>query len=117
MLRNLKWSQAEKRAARRAFDLAYERECAALIKQVQKIARELEEPDDVWKLSDFIVQRRKDIDDTYDFRISVLPQVFARLLSDKWISLADLKGLDEEKRNDIRERAGGLGHSDDDGKR
>ncbi len=113
MLRNLKWSQAEKRAARRAFDLAYERECAALIKQVQKIARGLDEPDDVWKLSDFIVQRRKDIDDTYDFRISVLPQLLARLLSDKWITMADLKGLDEEKRETIQELVVTLNHSHD----
>jgi hypothetical protein len=102
MVGSMKWSPGEKRAARRAFDLAYERECAALIKQVQKIARELEEPDDVWKLSDFIVQRRKDIDDTYDFRISILPQLLARLVSDKWISMTDLKGLDEAKRERIK---------------
>jgi hypothetical protein len=112
MFRNMKWSQGEKRAARRAFDLAYERECAALIQQVQKIARGLEEPDDVWKLSDFIVQRRKDIDDTYDFRMSVLPQLLARLLSEKWISTADLKGLDEEKREQIRGLAEGLDRAD-----
>lgn len=116
MLRNLKWSQGEKRAARRAFDLAYQRECAALIKQVQKVARELEEPDDVWKLSDFIEQRRKDIDDTYDFRISVLPQLLARLISDKWITLVDLKGLDEEKRELVRGLVEGLDPADD-GKR
>jgi hypothetical protein len=112
MVRNMKWSQGEKRAARRAFDLAYERECAALMQQVQRIARGLEEPDDVWKLSDFIVQRRKDIDDTYDFRMSVLPQLLARLLSEKWISTADLKGLDEEKREQIRGLAEGLDRAD-----
>lgn len=110
MFRNLKWLQAEKRAARRAFDLAYQRECAALIAQVQKSARDLKEPDDLWKLSDFIWQRRKDIDDTYDYRYSVLPTVLANLIGDRWISLDDLSDLDEEKRDIIRGLVEGLHH-------
>lgn len=102
MPRDTKWSQTEKRAARRAFDLAYQRECAHMIKQVQRIAKDLDEPDDLWRLSDFLLQRRRDIDDLYDYRYSILPAVLAHLIADRWISLSDLNELDAEKQAFIR---------------
>lgn len=97
MFRHMKWSKAEKKVARRAYDLAYRRECEALIKEVKARSRKVAEPDELWSLADYLWAHRQEIDDKYDYRYSVLPLVFARLASESWLSLADLEGLDPDK--------------------
>ncbi len=97
MFRHMKWSKAEKKIARRAYDLAYRRECEALIKEVKARSRKVVEPDDLWRLADDLWAHRQEIEDKYDYRYSVLPLVFARLISEGWLSLSDLDGLDPDK--------------------
>lgn len=97
MLKHMKWSRAEKKVARSAFDLAYRRECAVLMGRVKQMADDAAEPDDLWALSDYLWQHRQDIDDKYDYRYSVLILVFARLLDEGWLQMSDLEGLSDEK--------------------
>jgi len=96
-MNDIKWSKAEKKIARTAFDKAYERECADLIKKLRAKAREIAEPDDIWCLHDFIREKRDEIDEKYDYRYSKLILVFARLVKDGWLDFNDLKGLAENK--------------------
>ncbi len=98
---NVKWSKAEKKVARKAFDLAYERECASLIKEIQAKAEKLSDSEDIWKLHNFMEKEIKNIGQTYDYRYSVLIWVFARLVKDGWLTINDLKGLSEDKLNRI----------------
>jgi Photoprotection regulator fluorescence recovery protein len=47
-------------------------------------------------------QRRRTVDKIYDYRYSVLLNVFARLLRDGWLTETDLVGLQEEKIEKIK---------------
>src|ERR1039457_845836 len=82
-MHELKWSHAEKKVARRAFDQALARELETVLRESKEIAAKIEEPSGLWELERFLTQRRKEIDRKYDFRYSVLPFVFANLLRDE----------------------------------
>ncbi|MCI0389105.1 MAG: hypothetical protein MOB07_10135 [Acidobacteria bacterium] len=80
------WSKSEKTIARRAFDLAYERESAGLADEVRRRAGRIASLDDVWEIHDFLRSKRKEFDGKYDFRYSELIFVFARLLIEGWLN-------------------------------
>jgi len=94
---DIMWSKTEKEVARQAFKRAYERECKELSNKVKDMANTAINPDDIWELHDFLTEKRKEIDEKYDYRYSVLILVFGRLLREGWIELDDIKGLDEDK--------------------
>lgn len=96
-MRNFKWSEAEKEIARRAFDSALKRECAAVMEKLKGLAVTAEKPEDIWAIHDYLTDQRKMIDGKYDYRYSQLIFVFGRLLMEKWIEDKDLEGLNEEK--------------------
>jgi hypothetical protein len=91
------WSKSEKTIARRAFDLAYERESAGLADEVRRRADRIASLDDVWEIHDFLRSKRKEFDKKYDFRYSELIFVFARLLIEGWLEESDLSGLSDDK--------------------
>lgn len=99
------WSKREKEIARRVFEAAYRRECMAALEVVRKMAAEIDDPTDLWRLSEYLVKMRKEVDEKYDYRYSVLPIVFARLIHEEWIKPEDLAGLSEEKLEKIRQIA------------
>jgi hypothetical protein len=74
-MHELKWSDAEKAVARRAFDLALRKELEALIRDAKGRAAKIEEPSELWGLKSWLTKRRREIDRRYDYRYSVLPLV------------------------------------------
>lgn len=104
-MRELRWSQAEKAAARRAFDLALKRELEAVMREAKERAARINEPSELWELEAWLTLRRKQIDRDYDYRYSVLPLVFAVLLRDGRLSAIELDGLGEDKLDRIRHMA------------
>ena len=96
------WSKNEKAVARKAFDKAYEREAKKLVNDVKEVAKSIKTPEEVWKLHDFLEEKRNEIDDKYDFRYSQLIFVFGRLLREGWLKEADLDGLVEDKITQIK---------------
>ena len=96
-LQELKWSRTEKKVARDAFDLAYERECAAIKEQASAMLASITDPSDIWRVHDFLDDRREAVDRRYDYRYSVLPLVFGHLLRDGWLNEEDLAGLRSDK--------------------
>jgi hypothetical protein len=94
---DISWSQREKKLAQEAFNKAYEREIKALIEEVRERAGEIAVPDDMWRLHDFLSARRHDIDGKYDYKYSALIFVFARLITEGWLHLDELDGLDPDK--------------------
>jgi len=98
----LKWSKAEKVTAKQAFDTAYQRECEALARKLKEMVAAAREPVDIWRIHDFLTTQRKQIDEKYDYRYSVLILVFARLLREGWLKEADLEGLGEDKVEKIK---------------
>ena len=96
-MNHLKWSKIEKKIAREAFDKAYELECSYVAGRILERANQIKKPDDIWRLHDFLTEKRKEVDEKYDYRYSVLELVFGRLIKDGWLDFADLEGLNEEK--------------------
>jgi hypothetical protein len=96
-MNNVTWSKREKEIARRAFDRACEREFASLIKQTCEMAQALEGPGDLWRLHDFLTDKRRDMGNKYDYRYSQLLFVFGRLMRDGWLQADDLEGLRQDK--------------------
>jgi hypothetical protein len=56
------WSKQEKEIARRAYRAAYEREAMAIAENVRKMAAEIHEPFDLWKIHDYLTEKRKETD-------------------------------------------------------
>lgn len=104
--RELKWSKAEKEAARRAFEEAYRKECGAIAAKIKEMAAAASEPEDLWRIHDVLTERRRQTDEKYDYRYSVLLFVFARLLKEGWIMETDLQELADDKIEAIRYLAG-----------
>lgn len=94
---DVEWSTTEEKVARAAFDKAYEREIAALVKEVREKATAIAELSDVWQLHDCLSARRHEIDGKYDYRYSVLIFVFARLVKEGWLQPNELEGLNPDK--------------------
>lgn len=100
-----KWSKKEKTIARAAFDKAYEKECNQIIANLKQKARKLSVPEDLWELHEYLSEIRKEIDQKYDYRYSVLIMVFAHLVKQQWLKIDDLDGLSVEKIDMIRSLA------------
>ena len=90
-----RWSKTEKKIAKQAFDLAYERKCQKIIEQIKK--RKLSNDKDIWKLGDYIHKKQKEIDRKFDYRYSQLILVFSVFIKENLLSIEDIAGLDEEK--------------------
>jgi hypothetical protein len=91
------WSKSEKGIARRAFDLAYARECKAIEEELKKRVSELHDPKDLWSLHSYLSHRLRETERKYDYRYSVLISVFAGLLHNGRLAIEDISGLSGEK--------------------
>jgi len=105
MTHYLKWSQTEKRIARKAFERALDREFQAVIRTAKEMAGKIEQLADLWDLESYLTQSRKAIDRKYDYRYSVLTDVFGKLVREGRLSEEELAGLGEDKLKSIRSYA------------
>jgi hypothetical protein len=74
------WSRSEKAIARKAFDAALKRELHEVMQETKQRASQINEPDDLWDLEQYLTDRRKDINRKYDTRGSRLKDVLGKLL-------------------------------------
>ena len=105
MARDLKWSHTERGIARKAFERALDREFQAVIRTAKEMAGKIEQPADLWDLEPYLTQTRKEIDRKYDYRYSVLTDVFGKLVREGRLSEEELLGLGEDKLESIRSYA------------
>ena len=96
-MNHIKWSKAEKKIARRAFDRAYEQECAELLAKVREMAAAAVKPRDLWEIHDFLDDKRIETDRKYDYRGSVLVRVLGQLVHEGRVAIEELEGLREDK--------------------
>jgi triphosphoribosyl-dephospho-CoA synthetase len=101
-VRDLKWSAREKKIARAAYDKAYKMEIQRVQEAVYEKTKDFKEGNDVWRLHDYLTLKRREIEEKYDYRYSVLIFVFARLLREGLITEQDLEGLSKEKISKIK---------------
>lgn len=104
-MRDLDWSAGEKKAVRAAFDAAFVRECNAIRREAESMFQRTPDAAGVWRVHDYLSEKRREVDRKYDYRYSVLISVFGRLLSEGWVTEADLAKLKLEKLELIRRNA------------
>jgi Photoprotection regulator fluorescence recovery protein len=104
----VRWTAAEKKVARKAFDQALERHLSAITAEAKRMMANVADPTDLWQLEAYLSESRKTVDRIYQFRYSDLLQVFSVLMRDDWLKEADLVGLQPEKIADIKRSAEGL---------
>ena len=98
----IEWSKREKEIARKAFKVAYDREQQAILENIRKRISEISDLAELWRLQEGLTEKRKEINEKYDYRYSVLNLVFARLICEGWLQEEDLEGLADEKLDEIR---------------
>ncbi len=103
--RDLKWFHLEKKAARKAFEAAYERECRAIASKLKQKMQDDSDPRAIWRIHDYLAKQRRDTDRKYDYRYSVLIEVFAQLLNEGWLTEEELTGLSADKIAKIKDLA------------
>lgn len=101
-MHDLKWSESEKKVARRVFEAALADELAEVMAEFKARAAAAAKPDDMWAVQEHLYGKRREIDEKYDFRYSQLPRVFGTLLREGRIQETQLVGLAEEKLSYIR---------------
>jgi len=104
-IRDLKWSAAEKAIARKAFNLALQREIEIVIRKSKDRAAKIEQPSELWELEHYLTRSRQGIDSKFDFRYSILPLVFGNLIREGRLHEQELRGLGEDKLAYIRRLA------------
>lgn len=101
-MREWTWSGTEKIAARKAFDLALRKELDSAINEAKERDARITEASELWELEDWLGKRRRKIDSTFDYRYSVLPEVFAGLIFNGLLTVDQLNGIAPEKVDYIR---------------
>ncbi len=99
---NFSWSAVEKKAARYAFERAYAAQCEMIRAKVEKMSAKASSPVDLWKIHDYLSEQRESTDGLFDYRYSVLLQVFSALLKAGLIQQDDLAGLGDDKLERIK---------------
>jgi hypothetical protein len=102
MFRDLTWSPAEKKIARKAYDAARASALAKIVTEFKKRAVAASTVSDVWEIEGFLREQRREINDIFDYRYSQLPGVFAILVREGHLDEGLLDGLSEDKREIIR---------------
>jgi hypothetical protein len=97
LTRNLTWSSAEKKIAHVAFEAALERERTAVRREIETMLQSSSDSAAIWRVRDYLNEKNREIDAKYDFRYSVLIDVFARLVAERWLTVGELSRLGSEK--------------------
>ena len=96
-MHHLKWSDSEKKVARRVFESALQQELAEIISVFKDKTAHAKEPDDMWAVENWLSRQRREIDAKYDFRYSQIIFIFGNLLRENRITEEQLAGLGDDK--------------------
>jgi hypothetical protein len=99
---DLRWSPSEKKVARSAFEAALESALAKVMAEFKRRAEAATTPSEMWEIESYLRQQRREIDETFDYRYSQLPLVFARVIHAGHLDENRLDGLSDEKLEIIR---------------
>jgi hypothetical protein len=69
---NVRWTAAEKKVARRAFDKALGRHLSAITAEAKRMMANVAEPSELWQVEAYLTESRKTVDRIYQFRYSDL---------------------------------------------
>ena len=101
-MQEFKWTKNEKPLARQAFDKAYEREMNGIAQEVRSQLAAGTDARVIWRVHEYLSEKREEMNQKYDYRYSVLVSVFGRLLAEGHLHIEDLEGLREDKMERIQ---------------
>lgn len=110
---NARWSQAERKIARRAFEHALDQELQEVMQKVKEMARQIKKSSELWELEQYLTLRRKEINHKYDYRGAKLRFVFGTLLHQGRLTEEQLRGLGDDKLKEFRSYADFLRTADE----
>jgi hypothetical protein len=99
------WTELEQQIARTAYDAAHGRALASLIIEIQLQAALVDTAGSLWQLHDYLSIQRHRIEGRFDFRPQPILFLFASLVKDNLLDLAELEGLADAKLAKIRAMA------------
>ncbi len=102
---NIRWTAAEKKVARKAFDRALKYHLEEIIEEAKRRMAKVNDPPDLWELEAYLTESRKVVNRVYQFRESRLFTVFSNLMSDGRLREEDLVGLQPDKIERIKRSA------------
>ena len=91
------WSKIEKKEARRIFDKALQRECDTMIEKIRDFATMATSLQDLAGINNYLTKSLDKIYRKYDYRYSVLINLFALLLAEGNISKSELNVFSADK--------------------
>jgi Photoprotection regulator fluorescence recovery protein len=108
-----RWSKAERKIARRAFEHALKQELQEVMQKVKEMAAEIKGSSELWELEQYLTQRREEINHKYEYRGAKLRFVFGTLLHEGRLTEEHLRGLSEDKAREFRSYADFLRTADE----
>lgn len=94
---HLKWSASEKQLARKAYDTALDAALARVMAEFKRRAERATTPEEMWEVQAYLQKQRRRLDETFDYRYSQLPLVFARLIREGLLDENLIAGLAQDK--------------------
>ncbi len=85
--------QSGEEGSEAGFEAAYDRECGAIAAMLKAMIGGMSEPSDLWRIQEYLTERRDRMDAKYGYRYPVLLFLFARFLKGGWHRDGDLEGL------------------------
>ena len=85
------FSKTEKKLARALFDLAKKRDYEKLKNDINSF--QVNTPQDIWELREFLNNKAKEFDKKYDYRYSILEEVFSYFIVEDLLKVEELKEL------------------------
>ena len=79
-MRDIRWSEPEKKLSRHVFQSALQAELTDIMMKFKVMASAATTPDEMWAVRDFLEQAQREIEQKYDYRYSQLILVFGRLV-------------------------------------
>jgi len=96
------WSKSDKKIAKELFELARKRDYANLANAIQIKSKNLTTPLSIWDLRDFLNSKAKEFDQKYDYRYSVLDNVFAGFILEDILTLDEMQRFSKRKQEQIK---------------
>lgn len=88
-MHHLKWSGSEKKVARRAYEAALDKALAEVMDEFKEMAAAASTPSDMWDVEAYLREKRRDLDNIFDYRYSRLLFAFARLIREGYLKESD----------------------------
>ncbi len=101
MVQEYSWSKIEKKEARRIFDKAMQKECDIMIERIRDFTAMASSIQDLAGINNYLTKFLDKIDRKYDYRYSVLINLFALLLAEGNISKSELNVFSTDKVDQI----------------